>query len=112
VQRLFYGPPSALAAATPPEDLRPGQLAVLWPLAVLMLTMGLVPSLWLQSIEKGVHPPPTRRSGFSPTHAAGAKASLDSSAFEAGWKMRPDAMRDLSANSKTSADFINREGQR
>ena len=57
VQRLFYGPPSALAASKLPEDLRLGQLAVLWPLAVLMLTMGVAPSLWLQSIEKGVHPP-------------------------------------------------------
>ena len=112
VQRLFYGPLSVLAEATPPEDLRPGQLAVLWPLAVLMLMMGLAPSLWLQSIEKGVHPPPIRRSGFSPTQAAGAKDLLDSSAFAAGWKMRPDAMRDLSANSKTSADLTNGEGQR
>jgi NADH-quinone oxidoreductase subunit M len=58
VQRLFYGPESALVDAMPPEDLRLGQLAVLWPLAVLMLTMGVAPSLWLQSIEKSVHPPP------------------------------------------------------
>jgi NADH-quinone oxidoreductase subunit M len=112
VQRLFYGPPSALAEATPPDDLRSGQLAVLWPLAVLMLTMGVAPSLWLQAIEKGVHPPPTRRSGLSATHPAGAQAPLDSSAFTARWKPCPDAMQGLSANCKTSADFMNREGQR
>jgi NADH-quinone oxidoreductase subunit M len=112
VQRLFYGPLSALADATPPEDLRSGQLAVLWPLAVLMLTMGVAPSFWLQSIEKGMHPPPTRRSGFSPTQAAGAKAFLDSSAFAAGRKPCPDAMQGLSANCKTSADSMNGEGQR
>ena len=57
VQRLFYGPESALASSKPPEDLHLGQLAVLWPLAVLMLIMGVAPMLWLTSIEKGVHPP-------------------------------------------------------
>jgi NADH-quinone oxidoreductase subunit M len=57
VQRLFYGPESALATSKPPEDLRFGQLAVLCPLAVLMLVMGLAPSLWLPSIEKGMQRP-------------------------------------------------------
>ncbi len=57
VQRLFYGPESELALSRPPEDLHLGQLAVVWPLAVLMLVMGLAPSLWLPSIEKGIHPP-------------------------------------------------------
>jgi NADH-quinone oxidoreductase subunit M len=57
VQRLFFGPESAMAASKPPEDLRVEQLAVLWPLAVMMLAMGVAPTLWLQSIEKGVHPP-------------------------------------------------------
>jgi NADH-quinone oxidoreductase subunit M len=54
VQRLFYGPESKLAASTPPEDLRFGQMAVLWPLAVLMLAMGLAPMGWLPTIEQGV----------------------------------------------------------
>jgi NADH-quinone oxidoreductase subunit M len=58
VQRLFFGPESALAASKPPEDLRTGQLAVLWPLAALMLVMGVAPMLWLNSIQSGVHPPP------------------------------------------------------
>ena len=57
VQRLFYGPESQLATSKPPHDLRFGQLAVLWPLAVLMLVMGLAPSFWLASIQTGVHPP-------------------------------------------------------
>jgi NADH-quinone oxidoreductase subunit M len=57
VQRLFYGPESALAESKPADDLHLGQLAIVWPLAVLMLVMGLAPSLWLQSIESGAHLP-------------------------------------------------------
>jgi NADH-quinone oxidoreductase subunit M len=55
VQRLFYGPEGELAKAKPADDLHFGEMAVLWPLAVLMLVMGLAPSFWLQSIETGVH---------------------------------------------------------
>ncbi len=51
VQRLFYGPESALAASKPAADLRFGELAMLTPLAVLMLVMGLAPSLWLNTIQ-------------------------------------------------------------
>ena len=58
VQRLFYGPESAHATSKPPADLRFGELAVLTPLVVLMLIMGLAPSLWLDSIKTGIHPPP------------------------------------------------------
>jgi NADH-quinone oxidoreductase subunit M len=57
IQRLFFGQESALAASTPPEDLRLGQLAVLWPLAALMLVMGVTPMLWLPTIQAGPHPP-------------------------------------------------------
>jgi ribose/xylose/arabinose/galactoside ABC-type transport system permease subunit len=35
------------------RDLHFGELATLWPLAVLMLVMGLAPSLWLPAIETG-----------------------------------------------------------
>ena len=52
-QRLFYGPQSALVEAKPPEDLRLRELAVLGPLAVLMLMMGVAPSIWLTAIENG-----------------------------------------------------------
>jgi NADH-quinone oxidoreductase subunit M len=58
VQRLFYGPESALTVSKPSADLRFGELAVLTPLVVLMLVMGLAPNLWLNSIRTGVHPPP------------------------------------------------------
>jgi NADH-quinone oxidoreductase subunit M len=55
VQRLFYGPESKLAESTPPRDLRFGQMAVLWPLAALMLAMGVAPMGWLPTIEQGAH---------------------------------------------------------
>jgi NADH-quinone oxidoreductase subunit M len=58
VQRLFFGPESALAISKPPDDLRLGQLAVLWPLTALMLVMGVAPMLWLPTIATGTHPPP------------------------------------------------------
>jgi NADH-quinone oxidoreductase subunit M len=60
VQRLFFGPESALVASKPLDDLRLRQLAVLWPLTALMLVMGLAPMLWLSTIEMGAHPPPVQ----------------------------------------------------
>jgi NADH-quinone oxidoreductase subunit M len=56
VQRLFYGPESAMAASHPVEDLRFHEIAVLAPLAALMLAMGVAPGYWLQSIEKSSAP--------------------------------------------------------
>ncbi len=55
VQRIFYGPESKLAGSTPPKDLRFGQMAVMWPLAALMLAMGVAPMVWLPTIEQGAH---------------------------------------------------------
>jgi NADH-quinone oxidoreductase subunit M len=66
VQRLFYGPESELTAAKPAADLDGRELAVVWPLAVLMLVMGLAPSFWLPSIETGVHPPQSKESVVIP----------------------------------------------
>ena len=54
VQRLFYGPESRLAGSKPAQDLRLGELAVMWPLAALMLAMGVAPMVWLPTIEQGV----------------------------------------------------------
>ena len=56
VQRVFYGQESRMAAAEPPNDLHLGEQLVLWPLAVLMLIMGVSPNLWLQSIETAPKP--------------------------------------------------------
>jgi NADH-quinone oxidoreductase subunit M len=55
VQRLFYGSESTLASM-PANDLHFGELAVLWPLAVLMLVMGVAPNFWIRSIEPSAKP--------------------------------------------------------
>jgi NADH-quinone oxidoreductase subunit M len=57
VQRIFYGPESQMASTRPASDLRIGELAILWPFAVLMLVMGLAPSLWISTIEDRTGPP-------------------------------------------------------
>ncbi len=67
VQRLFYGPESALAHSKPAADLGLGELAVLSPLMLLMLVMGLAPSLWLNTIQTGVHPPPEKSAAIPQT---------------------------------------------
>ena len=58
VQHLFYGAENKLVTSKPAADLRFGELAVLTPLVVLMLVMGLAPALWFDAIKTGVHPPP------------------------------------------------------
>jgi NADH-quinone oxidoreductase subunit M len=57
IQRLFFGPESELILSRSAEDLRASQLGVVWPLAALMLVMGVAPVLWLPAIEKGAHLP-------------------------------------------------------
>jgi NADH-quinone oxidoreductase subunit M len=70
IQRLFYGPESDLTASKPATDLRFGELAALTPLVVLMLVMGLAPSLWTNSIQAGVHPPQIKESAVLPPSTA------------------------------------------
>ncbi|HUX45831.1 MAG TPA: NADH-quinone oxidoreductase subunit M [Terracidiphilus sp.] len=57
VQRLFYGQQSQLAAARPAIDLHFSEQLMLWPIAVLMLAMGIAPSLWFPSIENRIASP-------------------------------------------------------
>ena len=56
VQRIFYGPESAMAAIATASDLRAGEQTVLWPLAVLMLVMGVAPNLWFREIQTAQKP--------------------------------------------------------
>ena len=56
VQRIFYGQESTLTLSKPADDLHFGELAILAPLTLLMLVMGLAPSIWLPAIEKGLGP--------------------------------------------------------
>jgi NADH-quinone oxidoreductase subunit M len=54
VQKLFYGPESALLAARPADDLHLRELVVLWPVAILTLVLGVAPSIWLPAIESSI----------------------------------------------------------
>jgi NADH-quinone oxidoreductase subunit M len=66
VQRLFYGPEGLWTSSKSAGDLDLGQQAVLWPLVALMLAMGLAPSLWLQTFEKGLHLPLAKQAAALP----------------------------------------------
>jgi len=82
VQRLFYGPESELARLTPADDLHFRELAVLWPLAVLMLVMGLAPSIWLTSLERIGHIPQLKSLAASPGFVLPSSPSTASSQRE------------------------------
>ncbi len=56
VQRVFYGAESKLAAEFPARDLHLGEQLVLWPIAVLLLVMGVAPNLWLRTIDTAPKP--------------------------------------------------------
>ncbi len=66
VQRLFYGAESKLIASRPADDLHFREWVVLAPLTVLMLVMGLAPSIWTNSIQTGIHPPDLKGSAALP----------------------------------------------
>jgi NADH-quinone oxidoreductase subunit M len=52
-QRVFYGPASDLTLSNPAPDLDGREKLTLWPLAILMLVMGILPNLWLSGIQTG-----------------------------------------------------------
>lgn len=66
VQRIFYGPESNLTSSKHASDAHFGELAVLAPLVVFMLVMGLAPSFWTHSIQAGVHPPASNGTAVLP----------------------------------------------
>ncbi|MGB6688834.1 MAG: NADH-quinone oxidoreductase subunit M [Terracidiphilus sp.] len=78
VQRIFYGPESEMVTSKPAADLWPGELVALWPLAVLMLAMGVAPSLWMNAIEKGPSPPELNGAISAPAPALAHSALHDS----------------------------------
>lgn len=69
VQRLFYGPQNKMAVSTTANDLHLGEQAILWPLAVLMLVMGVAPSLWISTIEDRTGPVQVKLSAQTPAAA-------------------------------------------
>lgn len=85
VQRLFYGGESALAER-PVPDLRWSELVALTPLVALMLTMGVAPNLWLNSIQSGLRQQtPSASATVTPAilsdHKAAARAEGSAVAF-------------------------------
>jgi len=66
VQRLFYGGESKLAIQKPAEDLQFGELAILTPVVVLLLVMGIAPMRWLDTIQTGLHLPPIHSTNALP----------------------------------------------
>ena len=67
VQRVFYGTTNKLTGERKAADLGLGEFAILAPLAVLILVMGIAPGYWLDSIQSGVHPPPEKAATVLPT---------------------------------------------
>jgi NADH-quinone oxidoreductase subunit M len=56
-QSIFYGPESGVTLSDPGgirPDLNARENLILWPLAVLMLVMGVTPNVWLVGIESSV----------------------------------------------------------
>jgi len=56
IQRVFYGTESKLALDSHAHDLHLSEQLVLWPIAVLLLVMGVAPNLWLRTIETAPKP--------------------------------------------------------
>jgi NADH-quinone oxidoreductase subunit M len=54
VQRIFYGTDSLLVAERATLDLGGRELIALWPMAVLMLVMGVASPLWIRAIDGAV----------------------------------------------------------
>jgi len=55
VQRVFYGPESALVHRSPAHDLAAREHLALWPMAILMVLMGVFSPYWIHAIDRGVH---------------------------------------------------------
>jgi len=83
VQRIFYGPESEFVLAKPATDLKLGESAALWPLALLMLLMGLAPSLWMRAIAIGPAPPEAKTAITTPPIAPRDALPVSATAEEA-----------------------------
>jgi NADH-quinone oxidoreductase subunit M len=54
IQRVFYGPTSSLVNGKASSDLLLREAVALWPVAVLMLIMGVASPLWIRAIDPTV----------------------------------------------------------
>ena len=55
VQRVFYGPESPLVHRSPARDLAAREHLALWPMAILMVIMGVFSPYWIRAIDHGIH---------------------------------------------------------
>ncbi|MGB9032278.1 MAG: NADH-quinone oxidoreductase subunit M [Acidobacteriaceae bacterium] len=56
VQRIFYGKESALVVNRPAFDLNAREQLTLWPMAILMLAMGVASPYWIKAIDGAMSP--------------------------------------------------------
>lgn len=56
VQRIFYGKPSSLVVNRPHLDLGFRENITLWPMAILMLAMGVLSPYWIKAIDPAMEP--------------------------------------------------------
>jgi NADH-quinone oxidoreductase subunit M len=54
IQRVFYGNESTMVTKSPMPDMNPRELIAVWPVAVLMLVMGVASPIWIHSIDEVV----------------------------------------------------------
>lgn len=54
IQRIFYGPPSKMVTEQPTYDFTAREHVLLWPMAVLMLIMGVLSPFWMRAINQGI----------------------------------------------------------
>ena len=73
VQRVFYGVNSPMVERTTAIDLLPREATALWPVAGLMLAMGIASTYWFQAINQGVAPLATHT--IAATNAARAESA-------------------------------------
>jgi NADH-quinone oxidoreductase subunit M len=54
IQRVFYGPQSTMVMQRPVPRFSAREHVLLWPMAVLMLAMGVASPFWIRAIDQGV----------------------------------------------------------
>jgi NADH-quinone oxidoreductase subunit M len=54
IQKIFYGPQSALVSNRVVRDVISREYIALWPMAILMLLMGVASPYWMKAIESGI----------------------------------------------------------
>ena len=55
IQKIFYGKQSALVANRVVKDVISREYIALWPMAILMLVMGVASPYWMKAIESGIY---------------------------------------------------------